>query len=120
MAAGAAGSVERAAVRERVEDTPDRGLLDADQRVAGAVVRLRPSGVPGAGVELGDVGAEPVRGFVVGTDDAPHLVDPGLGRLVVVHQRAEERKTLDGDEELAETHVSGHRPTVPARPAAHV
>jgi len=87
----------------------------------GAVVRRRPSGVAGAGVELGDVGAEPVRGFVVGTDDAPHLVDAGLGRLVAAfHECAKERKTLDGDEELAEADVSGHGPTVPAGNRARV
>ena len=50
-----------------------------------------------------------------------HLVDARLGRLVsALHERAKERKALDGDEELAEPDVSGHRPTVPARPAARV
>ncbi len=81
----------------------------------------RPSGVPGAGVELGDVGAEPVcrlrRRHRRCAAPRRSGSRPSRRRL---HERAEERKTLDGDEELAETHVSGHRPTVPARPAARV
>jgi len=96
-------------------------LLDADQRVASTIVRCGPFGVPRSRVELRDVRTQPVCRILFAADDAPHLVDARLGRVVAaLHERAKEGEPLDGHQELAEPDVSGHRPTVPARPAARV
>ena len=119
--ARAARSVQRSPDRELVDQRPDHRLLDADQRVAGAVVRRRPARVPGACVELGDIGAEPERRLFLRSDQASHLNDAPLGGLVVSFDEATEQgQALDGDQELAEAHVSSHRLTVPARYRARV
>ena len=121
VAAGAAGGVEGTPDRERIEHLPDHGLLHADERVAGTVVRRRPSGIARAGFELGYVGAEPVRRLLVGAHDAAHLVDARLRRLVVaLHEVTKQSETLDPDEKLAEADVPGHVQTVSARSVPRV
>src|SRR5262249_15463552 len=61
VAARSAGGVQGAPDGQRVEQRPDRGLLHADQRVPGAVVRRRPTGVTRAGVQLRGVAPPPLR-----------------------------------------------------------
>jgi hypothetical protein len=84
--------------------------------VAGPVVGRGPPGVAEARAELGDVGAEPERRFLFGSDDAPHLVDArSRGRVVAFHEVAKQGQAFDADEELTKPHVPGHRRTLPAR-----
>jgi hypothetical protein len=67
------------------------------------------------------VPSPPVCRFLFGADDAPHLVDARLGRLVAaLDERAKEGEPLDGDEELAKPDVSGHHLTVQARSTPRV
>ena len=110
---GAARRVQRAPDGQRVEKAPDDRLLDADQRVAGAVVRLRPPSVAGAHVHLGDIRSKTERRFLIRSHDASHLVDARACGLVVAFEKvAEQRQPLDADEELPKPYVSRHGPTV--------
>ncbi len=65
VSARPARGVQRPPDGNVLEQRPHDGLLDADERIPGTVVRGGPARVAGAGVELGDVAAQPVRRLLV-------------------------------------------------------
>jgi hypothetical protein len=75
VAAGSVGRVQSCSWCHPLEDRPHHGLLELDQRVAGVVVGLRPTGIAMLSVDDRHVDSEPVD-LVATANDASDLLHP--------------------------------------------
>ena len=112
MPAGTTRSVQGGTRRDGLQDGPHDGLLDLDQRIAGVVVSLRPTGVAAGSVDDWHIETQLVDSLVA-TNDPADLIKSCQRHRVVFEEMTHGSHPLDTYQELAETKMPSHPPRMP-------